>query len=62
MLLARVGNDLGPEFERLSELMAKAGNRRIWAAGGFGEFKTLKNLPPSALRAHSLHPRCTTAG
>jgi len=34
MTLDRVGAGAGPDFERLSGIIARAGNRRVYAAGG----------------------------
>jgi phosphoribosylformimino-5-aminoimidazole carboxamide ribotide isomerase len=34
MTLARVGTSAGPDFDRLAPVVARAGNRRIYAAGG----------------------------
>jgi phosphoribosylformimino-5-aminoimidazole carboxamide ribotide isomerase len=34
MTLARVGTGLGPDLERLGRIMARAGGRKVYSAGG----------------------------
>jgi HisA/HisF family protein len=59
MSLARVGTDLGPDFERLAAIKARAGNRPIWAAGGVRGSQDLERLAAmglaGALVASALH-------
>jgi phosphoribosylformimino-5-aminoimidazole carboxamide ribotide isomerase len=59
MTLAKVGSGAGPDFERLAELKAKAGNREIVAAGGVRNESDIRALSAlgitAALVATSLH-------
>jgi phosphoribosylformimino-5-aminoimidazole carboxamide ribotide isomerase len=59
MTLAKVGAAAGPDFERLGEIRAKAGNREIIAAGGVrneADIRALASLGiAAALVATSLH-------
>jgi phosphoribosylformimino-5-aminoimidazole carboxamide ribotide isomerase len=59
MTLAKVGAAAGPDFERLEEIRAKAGDREIIAAGGVrneADIRTLSSLGiAAALVATSLH-------
>ena len=59
MTLAKVGTAAGPDFERLEEIRAKAGDREIIAAGGVrneADIRTLASLGiAAALVATSLH-------
>lgn len=59
MTLAKVGAAAGPDFERLREIRAKAGNREIIAAGGVrneADIRALASLGiAAALVATSLH-------
>jgi phosphoribosylformimino-5-aminoimidazole carboxamide ribotide isomerase len=59
MTLAKVGAAAGPDFERLAEIRAKAGNREIIAAGGVrneADIRALSSLSiAAALVATSLH-------
>jgi len=59
MTLAKVGAAAGPDFERLREIKAKAGNREIVAAGGVrneADIRALSSLGiAAALVATSLH-------
>jgi phosphoribosylformimino-5-aminoimidazole carboxamide ribotide isomerase len=54
-----VGTDLGPDFERLAAIKARAGNRPIWAAGGVRGSQDLERLAAmglaGALVASALH-------
>jgi phosphoribosylformimino-5-aminoimidazole carboxamide ribotide isomerase len=59
MTLAKVGSAAGPDFERLSEIKAKAGNRSVVAAGGVRDEADIRALSSlgidAALVATSLH-------
>jgi phosphoribosylformimino-5-aminoimidazole carboxamide ribotide isomerase len=59
MTLAKVGSAAGPDFARLQEIMARAGDREIVAAGGVrneADISALSQLGvASALVATSLH-------
>lgn len=59
MTLARVGAGMGPDFERLAELRARASGRAIFAAGGVRDAADLASLAQagvaSALVASALH-------
>lgn len=59
MTLARVGSGAGPDLERLSEIKAAAGDRRVYAAGGVRDVHDLMALKrrgiAGALVATSLH-------
>lgn len=59
MTLARVGADAGPDFDRLADVLARAGDRRVYAAGGVRgpeDLEALENLGVAgALVASALH-------
>jgi len=59
MTLAKVGSAAGPDFARLREIKAKAGNRMVIAAGGVRDETDLRELSSlgiaAALVATSLH-------
>ncbi|MDN5928649.1 MAG: HisA/HisF-related TIM barrel protein [Hyphomicrobiales bacterium] len=59
MTLARVGAAAGPDFERLEQIMARAGGREIIAAGGVRNEADIRALSAlgaaAALVATSLH-------
>jgi phosphoribosylformimino-5-aminoimidazole carboxamide ribotide isomerase len=59
MTLAKVGSAAGPDFARLREIKAKAGNRMVIAAGGVRNETDLRELSSlgiaAALVATSLH-------
>ncbi|MBA8881409.1 HisA/HisF-related TIM barrel protein [Phyllobacterium myrsinacearum] len=59
MTLGRVGANSGPDFERLTEIKRRAGNRTVIAAGGIRHTHDLQQLEemgiPAALVATSLH-------
>jgi len=59
MTLAKVGAATGPDFERLEEIKAKAGDREIIAAGGVRNEADIRSLSSlgiaAALVATSLH-------
>ncbi len=59
MTLARVGSGEGPDFTRLKSLIARAGNRQVFAAGGVRnreDLFTLRELGAAgALVATALH-------
>ena len=59
MTLARVGSGAGPDIERLSQIRKRAGDRRIYAAGGIRNGADLVALKRAgiagALVASSLH-------
>lgn len=44
MTLARVGGGDGPDYERLSDIIARAGERRVYAAGGVRTVDDLQRL------------------
>lgn len=66
MTLARVGSGGGPDLERLSTVMARAGNRAVYAAGGVRDARDLQALKAAgaagALVARALHEGTITAG
>jgi phosphoribosylformimino-5-aminoimidazole carboxamide ribotide isomerase len=66
MTLAKVGSAAGPDFERLSQIKAKAGNRSVIAAGGVrneADIRALSSLGvEAALVATSLHDGTLTPG
>ena len=66
MTLARVGADAGPDLVRLRAIMARAGARRIYAAGGVRNPADLRACSEAgaagALVATSLHNGALTAG
>jgi phosphoribosylformimino-5-aminoimidazole carboxamide ribotide isomerase len=59
MTLAKVGSAAGPDFERLSEIKARAGTRSVVAAGGVRDEADIRELSSlgiiAALVATSLH-------
>ena len=59
MTLARVGTDAGPDSSRIAAVLAAAGERRVYAAGGVrgaDDLHTLRRLGAAgALVASSLH-------
>jgi phosphoribosylformimino-5-aminoimidazole carboxamide ribotide isomerase len=59
MTLARVGMAAGPDTERLAGVLARAGTRRIYAAGGVRDTEDLRHLRDlgvaGALVATALH-------
>lgn len=59
MTLARVGGAQGPDFERLEAVLARAGRRRVYAAGGVSSPADLDRLEAmgvaGALLASALH-------
>ena len=59
MTLALVGSHAGPDFSRLSELIQRAGNRQVIAAGGIRDMHDLQRLSQlgvtGALIASALH-------
>jgi phosphoribosylformimino-5-aminoimidazole carboxamide ribotide isomerase len=59
MTLAKVGSAAGPDFERLSQIKARAGNRSVIAAGGVRNEADIRALSAlgieAALVATSLH-------
>lgn len=65
MTLAKVGSAAGPDFARLDEIKAKAGNRAVIAAGGVrneGDIRALSSLGiAGALVATSLHDGTLTS-
>lgn len=65
MTLAKVGSGAGPDFERLSEIKAKAGSRSVIAAGGVRNEADIRALSAlgidAALVATSLHDGTLTA-
>jgi|JRHI01.1.fsa_nt_gi HisA/HisF family protein len=66
MTLARVGAAEGPDLQRLSEIIARAGGRRVYAAGGvrnLADLETLRGVGAAgALVATALHAGTITAG
>ena len=59
MTLARVGSHGGPDFDRLAEIKARAGARRVFAAGGVRDVRDLRRLQElglaGALVATAIH-------
>ena len=59
MTLAKVGSAAGPDFARLEEIKARAGNRTVIAAGGVRDEADIRALSSlgiaAALVATSLH-------
>ena len=59
MTLARVGADSGPDFERLTNVVARAGSRAVYAAGGgrgIDDLRALEDIGVAgALVASALH-------
>lgn len=58
MTLARVGSGRGPDLERLKQIKAMAGDRRIYAAGGVrhaADVMALAGLAAGVLVASALH-------
>jgi phosphoribosylformimino-5-aminoimidazole carboxamide ribotide isomerase len=66
MTLARVGAAEGPDLQGLSAIVARAGGRRVYAAGGVRHLADLKALRDAgaagALVATALHAGTITAG
>lgn len=66
MTLARVGAGEGPDLQRVAAIVARAGARRIYAAGGVRHLADLKALQGAgaagALVATALHAGTITAG
>ncbi len=66
MTLARVGAAEGPDPQWLSEIIARAGGRRVYAAGGvrhLADLETLRGVGAAgALVATALHTGTITAG
>jgi len=66
MTLARVGAREGPDLSRVAEVVARAGARRVYAAGGVRDANDLEALRRSggagALVATALHAGTITAG
>nr|WP_246548195.1 HisA/HisF-related TIM barrel protein [Ancylobacter oerskovii] len=59
MTLARVGGDAGPDYDRLRGVLARAGGRRVYAAGGVRDAADLRRLAEigvaGVLLASALH-------
>jgi HisA/HisF family protein len=66
MTLARVGAGEGPDLQRVAAIVARAGARRVYAAGGVRHLADLKALQGAgaagALVATALHAGTITAG
>ena len=66
MTLDRVGANAGPDFERLTDIVSRAGSRRIYAAGGVrnrADLDTLRKIGvKGALVASALHSGKISAG
>jgi phosphoribosylformimino-5-aminoimidazole carboxamide ribotide isomerase len=66
MTLSRVGAADGPDLKRVSEIVARAGPRAVYAAGGVrdrGDLKALRAAGAAgALIATALHAGTITAG
>lgn len=64
MTLARVGVRAGPDFDRLATIIARAGDRRVYAAGGVRDARDLSRLKAigaaGALVATALHDGALT--
>jgi len=65
MTLASVGRGEGPDYERLAQVLAKAGSRQVFAAGGVRHRRDLDRLAAmgvsGALVASALHAGTITA-
>lgn len=65
MTLARVGGNEGPDLHRVAELVARAGDRRIYAAGGVRDRSDVNGLRAAGaagvLIATALHSEKITA-
>ncbi len=65
MTLARVGSGEGPDLARLGEIIARAGSREVYAAGGVRNAEDLRALrgigAAGALIASALHQGTITA-
>lgn len=65
MTLSRVGGDEGPDLTRLADIIAKAGARKVYAAGGVRNVDDLAAIHASgaagALIASALHDKKITA-
>jgi phosphoribosylformimino-5-aminoimidazole carboxamide ribotide isomerase len=66
MTLARVGSGEGPDLDRLSEIVARAQGRAVYAAGGVRNADDLAAIQDTgaagALIASALHAGTITAG
>lgn len=64
MTLDRVGAGAGPDFERLAAIIARAGTRRVYAAGGVRSAADLESLAAAgvhgALVSTALHSGAST--
>ena len=64
MSLARVGSEAGPDLARLQSLVAAAGGRAVYAAGGVRHARDLESLVAAGLHgailATALHARTIT--
>ena len=64
MTLTRVGVSAGPDFARVSQIVARAGDRRVFAAGGVRDADDLERLEAigaaGALVATALHDGALT--
>jgi phosphoribosylformimino-5-aminoimidazole carboxamide ribotide isomerase len=64
MTLARVGVRAGPDFARVSQIISRAGERRVYAAGGIRDGRDLERLEAlgaaGALVATALHDGALT--
>ncbi|AZG77588.1 HisA/HisF-related TIM barrel protein [Methylocystis rosea] len=64
MTLTRVGVSAGPDFARVSQIIARAGDRRVFAAGGVRDADDLERLEAigaaGALVATALHDGALT--
>jgi phosphoribosylformimino-5-aminoimidazole carboxamide ribotide isomerase len=62
MTLARTGSEAGPDLDRVRGILALAGDRRVYAAGGVRHDQDLRDLEAlgahGALLATALHRRC----
>jgi phosphoribosylformimino-5-aminoimidazole carboxamide ribotide isomerase len=65
MTLTRVGVSAGPDFARVSQIVARAGDRRVFAAGGVRDADDLERLEAigaiGALVATALHDGALTS-
>jgi phosphoribosylformimino-5-aminoimidazole carboxamide ribotide isomerase len=66
MTLARVGSCAGPDVQRVADIVARAGKRRVYAAGGVGDRDDVEALravgAAGVLLASALHAGTITAG
>jgi phosphoribosylformimino-5-aminoimidazole carboxamide ribotide isomerase len=66
MTLARVGSGTGPDVQRVAEIVERAGQRHVYAAGGVRDLDDVEALRTAGaagvLLATALHSGKITAG